>query len=91
MEISVTIESIKPITLDQLSREKTYVVFNSTSFYIHSGDDLKCLTNQDDINMTTSQLFDNIGPAGSHYVAECESMDAALDYFNSGHWRSYSE
>jgi hypothetical protein len=85
--MKISIESTKKMELSSLDKDKHYIVFNSDSFYLYHNEELKCLTKQEDIPITLFEIEKGINPLGTHYVAECDSLDTALDFFNSGKWK----
>jgi len=86
---NIIAESPQTINPTNLSQNKCYAIFNSSSFYIHGGGELKSLTRNEDILLTLSQLQEKIQNKGTHFVAECDNINAALDFYNSGLWRNY--
>lgn len=86
----------KHMTIDDLSQNKCYVIFNHVSFYIHGGEKLKSLTHNKDIPLTLPQLQkciqtekECIQTGGIYFVAECDDINAALDFYNSELWRNF--
>lgn len=73
--MNITIESTKPITLEELSDDKFYALFNSSLFYTYHNEKLKCL----------AQPLDK--KSGSLYVAEGNSEKDVLDFFASNQWK----
>jgi hypothetical protein len=71
--------AIKEIEFQGLCQSKTYAVFDLDQFFIYNKGCLYSLTGDQNINI---DLHSNIEAEGTHFVAEFESTDDALDFFN---------
>jgi hypothetical protein len=67
------------IEFEGLCQSKTYAVFDLDQFFIYDKGCLHSLTGDNNINI---DLLSNLEGEGTHFVAEFESIDDALDFFN---------
>jgi hypothetical protein len=82
--------SMLEIEFQNLCQSKTYAVFDLDQFFIYFHERksathykkgcLYSLTGDKNINI---DLLSNIEQEGTHFVAEFESIDGALDFFNT--------
>ena len=72
--MNIILESTRHLSLEQLSGEKTYVLFNQHLFYIYEKGELKSLAPPP------------LNPSGTLYVAECGGIDVAMEFFDSKQW-----
>ena len=75
------------------NKDKVLIVCNSTSYYIHNGDNELVLLAGVDIRdgdkiATADELCSLASSEGTHLLIEAYDMDQALDYFNI--WKSDS-
>ena len=75
------------IEFQSLCQSKTYAVFDLDQFFIYFHERKSAwhysLTGDKNINI---DLLSNVEQEGTHFVAEFESIDGALDFFN-GKWK----
>jgi hypothetical protein len=71
--------AIGEIEFAGLCQEKTYAVFDLKDFFIYEKGRLHSLTGAGHIDI---DLLSNIGIEGTHFVAEFDSIDGALDFYN---------
>ncbi len=71
--------AIGEIEFAGLCQEKTYAVFDLEDFFIYEKGRLHSLTGAGHIDI---DLVPNIGIEGTHFVAEFDSIDGALDFYN---------
>jgi hypothetical protein len=72
--------SMLEIEFQNLCQNKTYAVFDLDQFFIYKKGCLYSLTGDKNINI---DLLSNVEQEGTHFVAEFESIDGALDFFNT--------
>jgi len=72
--------ALAEIEFDGLCQSKTYAVFDLEQFFIYEGGRLHSLTGDEPIDI--GRLDSHIGQEGTHFVAEFESIDSALDFYN---------
>jgi hypothetical protein len=77
------------IKFDSLSQRKTYAVFDLEQFFVYNDGELHSLTGHGKIDvmelkrdLRIRNLLDHVESEGTHFVAEFESMDDVLDFFN---------
>jgi len=68
------------IKFDTLCQSKTYAVFDLDEFFIYDNGELHSLTGHDKIDI--GNLLSYTQNEGTHFVAEFESVDDVLDFFN---------
>ena len=75
--------TIVEIEFQSLCQSKTYAVFDLDQFFIYFRERKSAwhysLTGDKNINI---DLLSNVEQEGTHFVAEFESIDGALDFFN---------
>jgi hypothetical protein len=77
------------IKFERLSQIKTYAVFDLDEFFIYNEGILHSLTGNGKIDVSElkrdiiiGNLLDQVQDDGTHFVAEFESMDDTLDFYN---------
>jgi len=72
--------ALTEIKFDKLCQSKTYAVFDLDQFFIYDNGVLHSLTGHGKIDI--GNLLSNTQDEGTHFVAEFESVDDVLDFFN---------
>lgn len=72
--------ALTEIKFDKLCQSKTYAVFDLDQFFIYDNGVLHSLTSHGKIDI--GNLLSNTQDEGTHFVAEFESVDDVLDFFN---------
>ena len=81
------IVSFEDYKLQDNSEEKVFVIYSKDDFFIHNNvDTIIRLSKGKNIDVSVNEILKDISSTGTHIVAEADSMDVALDFYNK--WKS---